>query len=49
MNFLTRKQEYNRHFFLPLMWDSPLNAVNMYHYHWLIKKLFQPIAGLEAT
>ena len=28
------------------MWDSPLDAMNIYiYYHWLIKKLFRPIAG----
>ena len=29
----------------PLMWDSPLYAVNMFYYHWIIKKLLQPMAG----
>ena len=28
-----------------LMWESPLYAVNMFHYHWLTKKLFWPVAG----
>ena len=25
-----------------LIWDSPLDTVNMFHYHWLIKKLLSP-------
>ena len=25
--------------------DSPLYAVNMFYYHWLIKKLFGPMTG----
>ena len=28
-----------------LMWDSPLYAVNMFYYYWLIKKLLQPMVG----
>lgn len=27
------------------MWNAPLYAVNMSDYHWLIKKLFLPMAG----
>ena len=27
-----------------LMWNSSLYAVNMLYYHWLIKKLLQPMA-----
>ena len=27
------------------MWDSPLYAVNMFYYNWLIKKLLWPMAG----
>ena len=27
------------------MWDSRLYAVNMYNYHWLIKKLLWPVEG----
>ena len=27
-----------------VMWDIPLYAVNMFYYHWLIRKLLQPIA-----
>ena len=29
----------------PVMCGYPLYAVNMLYYHWLIKKLLQPIAG----
>ena len=32
-----------------LMWDSPLHAVNMFYYHWLIKKLFWPMAGQNTA
>ena len=28
-----------------MMWDSPLYTMNMFYYHWLIKKLLWPIAG----
>ena len=28
-----------------VMCDSPLYAVNMFYYHWLVKKLFWPMAG----
>ena len=28
-----------------MMWDSPLYAVNIFYYHWLITKLFQPMAS----
>ena len=28
-----------------MMWDCPLYAVNMFYCHWLIKKLFWPMAG----
>ena len=28
-----------------LLWDAPLYAVNMFYYHWLIKKLLWPMAG----
>ena len=28
-----------------VMWDSPLYAVNMFYYHWLIKKLIVPVKG----
>ena len=28
-----------------MMWDCPFYAVNMFYYHWLIKKLFWPMAG----
>ena len=31
------------------MWDSLLYAVNMFYYHWLIKKLIWPIAGQNIT
>ena len=27
-----------------LMWDSPLYSMNMFYYHWLLKKLFWPMA-----
>ena len=27
------------------MWGSPLYTRNMLYYHWLIKKLLQPMAG----
>ena len=27
------------------MWDSPLYAVNMFYYYWLIKKLPKTMAG----
>ena len=30
---------------LLMMWDSLLYAMNMSYYHWLIKKLYQLIAG----
>ena len=26
-----------------MMWNSPLNDVNMFYYHWLIKKLIWPM------
>ena len=26
------------------MWDSPLDAVNMFYYHWLIKKMLWPMS-----
>ena len=35
------KQIYGRR----LMWDSPLCVMNMFYYHWLIKKQLQAIAG----
>ena len=28
-----------------LMWDSPLYAMNIFYYYWLIKKLLWPMAG----
>ena len=28
-----------------MMWDSFLYAMNMFYYHWLIKKLLWPITG----
>ena len=28
-----------------MMWDSPLYAVSLFYYHWLIKKLLWPMAG----
>ena len=28
-----------------MMWDSPLYAMNMFYYHWLIKKMLWPMAG----
>ena len=31
-----------------MMWDSPLYAMNMFYYHWLIKKLLGPITGQEV-
>ena len=27
------------------MWHAPLYVVNMFNYHWLIKKLLWPMAG----
>ena len=29
--------------------DSPLYAVSMFYYHWLIKKLLRPMAGQNRT
>ena len=28
-----------------IMWDSPVYAVNVFYYHWLIKQLLWPMAG----
>ena len=28
-----------------LMWDFPLYVINIFYYHWLVKKLLWPMAG----
>ena len=30
------------------MWDSPLYTMNIFYYHWLIKKLLWPVAGQNS-
>ena len=32
---------------IPVMWDALLYAVNMFYYHWLIKKLIWPVVRME--
>ena len=43
-NILSKKIQTQKDKHL-MMWDSPLYAVNMFYYHWLIKKLIWPMTG----
>ena len=36
-------------YWISMMWDFSLYAMNIFYYHWLIKKLFQPISRAEYS